>query len=158
MFRTGSKIRVAVAAERLGHMAVEIKESGPSEDEVESMLGKGKVKVKEARIEEGKFGSQIRLGLLHKKGIEFAAWVTPNRSKIEEVARCFGIAPPGRGESFDETDLVDKVGEVRIGSKTDSKGILRPKVDAWLPASVEAAKPVAAPAKTDDETGSGIPF
>ena len=134
-------------------MPVEIKEGGPSEDEVEAMLGRGRVRVEEAQVEEGRFGQQIRLSLMHKKGSEFRAWVSTSRSRIEEVCRCFGIRPPAKGETFDESTLVGKVGEVRISSKVDSKGSTRPKVDAWLPAT--EAKPAPAPVAQD---GEGIPF
>lgn len=147
------------AAEREKTMAIEIKESGPSEEEVEAMIGRGKVRVEEARVEEGKFGQQIRLSLLHKKGAVFAAWISATRPKIEEVCRCFGVKSPARGETFDETGLVGKVGEIRLSTKTDSKGILRPKIDAWLEAKVETVttKPVAAPQQDGDEA-SEIPF
>lgn len=142
-------------------MAIEIKESGPSEDEVESMIGRGRVRVEEVQIEEGKFGQQIRLDLLHRNGSAFRAWVTPNRTKIEEVCRCFGVKAPARGETFDETSLVGKVGEVRLSTKVDAKGTMRPKVDAWLAAKADAtpgAKPIAAPAKEDEDDGEGVPF
>lgn len=140
-------------------MAIEIKESGPGEDEVESMIGRGRVKVEEVQVEEGKFGPQIRLDLLHRNGTSFRAWVTPNRVKIEEVCRCFGVKPPARGETFEETCLVGKVGEVRLSTKVDAKGTTRPKVDAWLAAKAETAttKPVSAPAQEEDGA-SDLPF
>ena len=138
-------------------MAIEIKESGPSEDEVESMIGRGRVRVEEVQIEEGKFGQQIRLDLLHRNGSSFRAWVTPNRTKIEEVCRCFGVKPPARGETFEEASLVGKVGEVRLSTKVDAKGTTRPKVDAWL-AAAPGAKPIAALAKEDEGDGEGLPF
>ena len=140
-------------------MAIEIKESGPAEDEVEAMLGRGRVKVEEVRIEQGKFGEQIRLSLRHHKGGEFRAWVTPSRSRIEEVCRCFGIPTPSRGQAFDEMALVGMVGEVRISSKVDANGITRAKVDAWLERKIETAPAKkAAPARDADESGEGIPF
>ncbi len=90
----------------------------------------------------GKRGGEI--GLLFE-GADHALWVSTSRSSIEEVCRCFEIQPPAKGETFDESTLVGKVGMVRVAREKS----LRMKIDALLPAT--EAKPDPAPVAQDGE-------
>lgn len=138
-------------------MPIDIVETGLDEDQVDSIQGKGRVKVKEAKIEEGQYGPQIRLTLTHEKGgLEFPAWISPSRPKLAALAACFGLPIATGSQKFDESDLVDKKGIVRVGSKRDSKDTLRAKVEDWIAAPVVAAKPAPVATKPLDE--EGIPF